>query len=104
MFRCMGHTYIHHLFLKMSQGSDKRRSACHLECPKIPFCCINHVTKSGNITASANAVAVLTPTNQVAIRCLQVTCPFKKWNYFYFQLQQTIFESVFEGFLTLNEN
>ena len=73
---------------------DKRRRACRLECPKIPFCCINHLTKSGNITASANDATILTPTNHVAIRYLQVTCPFKKRNYFYFQLQKMIFQSV----------
>ena len=73
---------------------DKRRSACCLQRPKIPFCCSNHVTKLGNITVSANAAASLTLTNHMAIRCLQVKCPFKKRNYFYFQLQETIFESV----------
>ena len=80
MLRCMGPTYIHHSFLKVSYGMDKRRCGCHLEHPKIPFCCINHVTKSCNITARANAAAILTPTNHMAIRCLLVTCPFKKKN------------------------
>ena len=56
---------------------DKGRCACGLEYPKIPFCCINDVTKSGNITVSANAAAILTLTNNLAIKCLQVTCPFK---------------------------
>ena len=58
MLRCMGYKYIDHLFLKVSYGMDKRRRACHFECPKIPFPCINHVTKSGNITANANAAAI----------------------------------------------
>ena len=66
------------LLFKVSYGMDKRRRACRLEHPKIPFCCINHVTKLGNITASANAAAILTLTNHVAIRCLLVTFPFKK--------------------------
>ena len=77
MLRCIGHTDIHHLFLKVSYGMDKRRCACHLKCPKIHFGCINHVTKLGNIAASANAAAILTPTNHVAIRYLLVTCLFK---------------------------
>ena len=74
--------YIHHLFLKVSLGMDKRRKVCRLEHPKIPFCCINYVTKLGNITASANAAAILTLPYHVAIRCLQVTCPFKNENNF----------------------
>ena len=78
------HMYLHHL--KVSQGMDKRRSACRLEYPKIPFCCINCVSKSGNIIANANTPTILTPTYPLAIGCLQVTCPFKKRNYFYFQL------------------
>ena len=69
------------LFLKVSYGMDKRRRACRLDHPKIPFCCINHVTKSGNITANANATAILTPTNHMAIRCVLVTCPFKNTAY-----------------------
>ena len=68
--------YIYHLFLKVSYGMDKRRHACCLDHPK------KNPTKSGNITTSANAVAILTPTNHVAIRCLLVTCPFKKTELF----------------------
>ena len=93
MLRCMGHTYIHHLFLKVSYGMDKRRRVCCLE-HKIPFCCINHVTKSGNINASANAAAILTPTIHVAIRRLLVTYPFKNMELFLFPVTTFIHHSA----------
>ena len=74
------HIYTPFIFKGVLCNGQKNR----LECPKIIFCCINHVTKSVNITASANAAAILTLTNHMAIRCLPVTCPFKETEFVLF--------------------